>query len=123
MLPRTAIPSAPPSSELVSDKADAAPALYIGALPTIRSVVRITTGDMPSEYTMEATRSSVRLGLWPSRDKRRNPKTDKARPPLITRAEPNRRATLGTSKDPTMYAHINGTVQRPASRGDRPSTS
>jgi len=49
MLPRIAIPSAPPSSELVSEIADAAPARSTGALPTIRSVARMITGESPSE--------------------------------------------------------------------------
>src|SRR5262245_41369616 len=37
---RTAMPSAPPNSELVSDSADAAPARSGGAAPTARSVAK-----------------------------------------------------------------------------------
>ena len=43
------MPSAPPSSELVSEIAAAAPARSAGAAPTIRSVASVTTGDSPSE--------------------------------------------------------------------------
>ena len=43
------MPSAPPSSELVSEIADAAPARSGGAAPTIRSVARVTTGARPNE--------------------------------------------------------------------------
>src|SRR6266849_2708301 len=48
-LPRIAMPSAPPSSEPVSEIADAAPARSGGALPTIRSVARVNTGASPRE--------------------------------------------------------------------------
>src|SRR5215510_1207992 len=42
--PRTAIPSAPPTSELTSATPAAAPTRWGGALPTIRSVARVNTG-------------------------------------------------------------------------------
>jgi hypothetical protein len=44
-----ATPNAPPSSELVSDRADAAPARSGGAVPTIRSVASVNVGAIPNE--------------------------------------------------------------------------
>ena len=66
MLPRTAMPSAPPSSELVSEIADAAPARSTGALPTMMSVARMTTGETPREYMtppMTMTASGLALSI------------------------------------------------------------
>ena len=49
MLPKTAIPKAPPSSELVSEIPDAAPARSGGAVPTRMSVARVVAGARPKE--------------------------------------------------------------------------
>src|SRR5688572_18915799 len=51
ILPNTAIPSAPPNSADVSEIADAAPARSGGADPMIRSVVKVNTGETPTENT------------------------------------------------------------------------
>lgn len=48
MPPSKAMPSAPPSSELVSLSADAAPARSAGAAPTTRSVVSAIAGPVPA---------------------------------------------------------------------------
>src|SRR3712207_8743619 len=47
MLPKIAMPSAPPSSALVSESAPAAPARSGGAVPMTMSVVSVTTGAVP----------------------------------------------------------------------------
>ena len=57
MLPITAMPSAPPNSELVSDSADAAPARSGGAAVRTMSVVSVTTGVRPSENTTDPATS------------------------------------------------------------------
>jgi hypothetical protein len=49
MLPKTAMPRAPPSSPVVSEIADAAPAHSSGADPTTRSVVSVNTGARPKD--------------------------------------------------------------------------
>jgi hypothetical protein len=48
-LPRIAMPSAPPNSVLVSESAAAIPARSGGAVPTMRSVAIVNTGDSPSD--------------------------------------------------------------------------
>ena len=53
ILPRIERPSAPPSSEAVSEMPDAAPARSGGADPTISSVVSENTGARPSEMMIE----------------------------------------------------------------------
>ena len=60
MLPRMAMPSAPPSSAPVSEIPEAAPAFSGGALPTISSVVRVNTGDSASEITTDAATTIAR---------------------------------------------------------------
>ena len=52
MLPISAMPSAPPSSALVSDSAEAAPARSGGADPRMMSVVNAATGVSPREKTI-----------------------------------------------------------------------
>ena len=47
MLPRIASPSAPPSSELVSEVAAAPPARSGGAAPTARSATSVMTNASP----------------------------------------------------------------------------
>ena len=48
------MPSAPPSSELVSEMPDAAPARSGGALPIARSAASVNSGARPSERTTSA---------------------------------------------------------------------
>src|SRR5829696_4715546 len=54
MLPRIAMPRAPPNSAPVSEIPEAAPARSGGALPTMTSVARVPTGATPSVRTTEA---------------------------------------------------------------------
>lgn len=60
MVPRIAIPAAPPSSELVSEIAAAAPARSGGAVPTTKSVASVKTGASPSEKMTDAVTSTAR---------------------------------------------------------------
>src|SRR4029453_14744851 len=62
MLPRIAMPSAPPSSAPVSEIPEAAPARSGGAEETIRSVVAVNTGASPSEMASEAPARTARAG-------------------------------------------------------------
>jgi hypothetical protein len=79
MLPRIAMPSAPPSSELVSDTAAAAPPRSGGAVPTVMSVASVNTGARPSENKADPVTSmaSPPPWMWPS-----------ARKPAAARATP-----------------------------------
>ena len=52
MLPRMAMPSAPPNSELVSASPAAVPARSGGTVPMIRSVDRVKIGARPNDMTM-----------------------------------------------------------------------
>ena len=61
------MPSAPPSSPLVSDIPVAAPACSGGALPTM-SLGSVITGASPSEITTEAAAMRMRA-LSPSTDR------------------------------------------------------
>ncbi|PYQ58312.1 MAG: hypothetical protein DMF58_15795, partial [Acidobacteria bacterium] len=54
MLPRMAMPSAPPSSELVSEMAAAAPAFCGGATARIMSFASVKAGASPSEKIVGA---------------------------------------------------------------------
>src|SRR6266540_3578531 len=67
MLPRIAMPSAPPSSAPVSEIPEAAPARSGGADPTIRSVVAVNTGASPRETMAEAVARIARSAEPPTR--------------------------------------------------------
>jgi Aldehyde dehydrogenase family len=66
-LPKTAMPSAPPSSPVVSEIADAAPVRSSGADPTTMSVANVNTGARPKEeMTSPAARirNDVDASIW-----------------------------------------------------------
>src|SRR5512145_563568 len=80
MLPITAMPNAPPSSLLVSDSADAAPARSGGAALRTMSVVNVTTGVKPREKTTDpATRIASAGATLPISASRMKPAHDRGR--------------------------------------------
>src|SRR4029453_15902932 len=123
MLPKMAMPSAPPNSALVSDMADAAPARSGGAAPMIRSVVNVNTGDVPSEKIIEASANDANPVPESKPVIIQKPMADRETPTGMKTAGRTIRARGGVTKDPTTNASAHGTVQRPASNGDSPSTS
>jgi hypothetical protein len=84
MLPRMAMPRAPPSSLPVSEMPEAAPARSGGADPTIRLVVAVNTGASPTETTAEAVTRMARSADPPTRVSTPRPTAAMARPPPIT---------------------------------------
>lgn len=81
MLPRIAMLSAPPSSAVVSEIADAAPARSGGADPTTRLVASVKTGARPREEMaspVAMTAKEVSPSIWASSPK---PIAASARPP------------------------------------------
>jgi hypothetical protein len=106
MLPKTAMPRAPPSSPVVSEIADAAPARSGGADPTIRSVVSVNTGARPKdEMTNPVTRkrNDVDASICMSNP---NPTAATARPPAMIDIGGIRRTILGVKVEPTTNARI-----------------
>src|SRR5256885_17088352 len=122
MIPRMAMPSAPPNSALVSDSADAAPARSGGAAPTTRSVARVSTGASASEKTTDpVTRSARPAG--PSRVNSHRPAAPSAMQAAMTKAGRNRRASTRGSKDPRADAGEEGSIHNPPASGGKPHTS
>ncbi len=66
MLPRIEMPSAPPSSDAVSEIPDAAPARSGGAVPTMSSVVSVNTGASASEMRTDAATTTARPSAPPT---------------------------------------------------------
>ena len=97
MLPRIAMPSAPPSSAPVSEMPDAAPARSGGADPTISSVVRVNTGARPSEMMTDADHDEREAGVSASTrvEHRRGRPPRAPSPPPITKAGRTRRDEPG----------------------------
>ena len=123
MLPKIAMPRAPPSSDPVSEIPEAAPACSRGADPTISSVVAVNTGANPSETITEAVITSVRSSVPSTPVSIARPTAPIARPAPITYAGRTRRRIQGATWDPTMKPTADGNDHRPASSGDSPSTS
>src|SRR5215217_4952613 len=120
MLPRIAMPRAPPNSAPVSEIPEAAPARSGGALPTMTSVAREPTGATPSVRMTEPitrTASPQDVSAWVSIPK---PTAESVRPPAITKAGRTRRAISGASRDPAISPPDEGTVHRPATSGESP---
>src|SRR6185437_15132174 len=116
MLPRMAIPRAPPSSELVSEIAAAAPARAGGAAPTTRSVPRVITGAIPSDISNVPAVSPARPvdGTLATKAK---PAPASTSPPAIRNAGRIRRVRVGAARDPTMKPDDQGSVHKPAASG------
>src|SRR5687768_16458502 len=111
MLPSTAMPSAPPSSEQVSDSADAAPEREGGADPTISSVAMPATGESPSAKTVEPatiTPSDPARAITPK------PTAASASPPAITNAGRTPGKASGASMAPAMKPADDGSDHKPA---------
>src|SRR5215208_3751336 len=100
MLPKTAIPKAPPNSALVSEIPEAAPAFSGGALPTMMWVARVPTGARPKVRTTEPitrTASPETVSTWVSIPK---PTAESTRPPAIAYAVRTQRTISGASIEP-----------------------
>ena len=116
------MPSAPPSSELVSEIAAAAPARSGGAEPTIRSVPSVITGARPREKIVVPTTMPVRP-LSATRDSATRPSAATISPVPISQGGRTRRPSAGATMDPTMNPADQGNVHSPAASGDSPRTS
>src|SRR6266536_108788 len=122
MLPRIAMPSAPPSSVLVSESADAAPARSGGAALMIRSDVKvITTPKAIIMMTQEATTiGSDATPAWVSSAKATATATN---PTHTIGPGRHRRTSAGASIEPAIEVMAPGSDQTPASNGDNPITN
>src|SRR6266545_879948 len=111
MLPRMAMPSAPPSSAPVSEIPEAAPARSGGAEPTIRSVVAVNTGASPSDTTSEAPARIARSASadpLPTWVRAPRPTAAMPRPAPITQAGRRWRVIRGARLEPTMNPPADG---------------
>ena len=116
------MPSAPPSSALVSERAEAEPARSGGAAPRTMSVTRVTDGERPIENITDATTIVPTPEETPTRVSTQNPAAARTRPAAISGAGRNRRARTGVTSEPRMNPNDHGSVQSPDSSGERPST-
>src|SRR3954452_23182070 len=114
------MPRAPPSSELVSDAAEAAPARDAGAEPTAMSVTSVTT--TPSRRAPTAAPATGGGRDPPACPTARYPSAPTARPPATSVALDRRGGRRGASVEPAMKPSASGTVHRPATSGERPTT-
>src|SRR5262249_17071819 len=121
MLPSVAMPIAPPSSELVSERADAAPARSGGAEPMVMSAVGVKVGDIATEALAEPPASTASEEGPPIRVMAPNPTDASANPDAITKAGRMRRATTGVKSEPMRKPHDHGSVHMPAWSGDNSS--
>src|SRR3954470_14622374 len=123
MLPRMAMPAAPPSSEHVSEIADAAPARSGGAAPMMMSLARVNTGDRPREKTTVLATTMGRPEMRSISASATNPAEAMTRPTAIRKAGGTRRARTGDNMEPNTKPMANGVDHKPALNGERPSTS
>ena len=89
MVPRIARPRAPPSSELVSEMPEAAPARSGGALPTARSAANVNSGARPSERMTTPATTSPGPPVAPACISSAMPTTATRIPPSITTGWPD----------------------------------
>src|ERR687891_2007325 len=120
MLPKAAMPSAPPNSAAVSEIPAAAPARSGGTEPMIRSLVSVNIGDVPSEKTVDPITTSVNPEPGPTWVNTPKPMAASTRPAAITTDGRTWRTIDGVRLEPTTNERAQGSVQRPASSGDRP---
>ena len=113
MLPRIEIPSAPPSSDAVSEMPDAAPARSGGADPTISSVVSPKTGPKPSEMTTDDRTMIARPSGPPTRVRIASPAAARASPEPMIHAGRTRWTIRGAMFEPTTNPIADGTDHRP----------
>ena len=123
MLPKIAMPRAPPNSEEVSESEAAVPAFSGGALPTTISVARVNTGAMPSENMARAVTTNTRPLPGASCVKRLNPTAVIIKPEKTTSTGRNLLLNCGVAIEPMMKPVNEGSVHRPATRGDKLNTS
>src|SRR5882672_73407 len=123
MLPRMAMPAAPPSSEHVSEIADAAPARSGGAAPMMMAFASVNTGERPRENTMVLATTMGSPEVPSTRASHANPAEEMTRPTAIRTTGRTRRARTGDNMDPNTKPRANGIDHRPALIGERPSTN
>ena len=121
MLPKMAMPSAPPNSALVSEIAEAAPARSGGADPTIRSVVSVNTGAMPSEKIV-VPRANVRSSVdRVDAGEEREAHGGEAPAPRHQEGRARTcRTSAGVNIDPTTKDSAQGKVHSPARKRRHP---
>src|SRR5919106_665516 len=119
MLPRTAMPSAPPSSAPVSEIPDAEPARSGGAVLTMRSVPSVTAGATPSARTTEAITRTASDEPPSTVASRPRPTAASTRPPPITYAGRAQRTASGASIEPAMKPPDDGDEDPERVRGQR----
>src|SRR5258708_37934667 len=122
MLPRTAIPSAPPNSALVDEIEAAEPARSGGAAPTMASGTSATRGPAPNPVTTDPATKTGRPPI-PTSASTAKPKAQTSRPATITTVRGAQRTSVGASMEPVMTLIAAGRGHKPAWRGDRPTTS
>src|SRR5262245_31700234 len=112
MLPKMAMPSAPPNSVLVSDNPEAAPARCGGADPSTIPTTRLVTGANPSPNTADpaTTTASPSEAVWV---RTANPAAATARPAAIAYAGRSQRANSGVTSDPPISPAMVGSIHRP----------
>src|SRR5256885_2553995 len=124
MLPKNAMPNAPPSSAHVSEMPEAAPARSGGAEPMMTSLVSVKSGDPKNVSTNVATANSMSPPLpAPTAASRKYRPADSASPADIRIAGRIRRASAGVSSEPSTNPSAHGSVHRPPCSGESPSTS
>ena len=118
MLPRIAIPSAPPSSRVVSFTADPMPAFDSGTALMISPVAGAAVTLIPAPSTAKIA-ASVKYAVSAStRLSAANPSATIARPTAMTRVAPKRAASVALRGDNTTNTIGNGSSARPASSGE-----
>src|SRR4029453_5265328 len=100
MLPRIAMPSAPPSSALVAEIPAAAPAGSGGAAVMIMSLARVKAGADPREKSSDPTATDQRPADTPARERIAKPAAPTRRPTAMTLGADVRRGGGGASNGP-----------------------
>ena len=114
MLPRIAMPNAPPSSEPVSESEAAVPARSGGDEPTMKSVARVNTGEVPIEKRLKADTSRIRSESPFRKSKSENPAAATNNPIRVMLIGLMDFVINGVDIDPTINPKADGKPHNPA---------
>ena len=118
MLPKTAMPSAPPTSRVVSFMAEPTPALASGTALMMLPVAGAAVIAIPEARSTRATARTTYGVSVPTWLKTAMPSPTMKRPRAIVRPLPMRSASGALRGETTMNVAAIGSVARPASSGE-----
>lgn len=114
MLPRIAMPNAPPNSEPVSEREAAVPARSGGDDPIIKSVANVNTGEIPMENRLRPVTNTIRSESPLRKSKSENPAAAINNPKIVMVIGLIDFVIDGVDMDPTINPSAEGKPHNPA---------